>query len=113
MDNITNEQINKEFGTIFQEYRLKNKITQEKLAEKLTKSTKTISQIETGKDGTSKKTDIDFMNLLEITPNTLYKKFISNPMLKKRIELDDKINELNYDKIEALFKIIEVLKELK
>lgn len=113
MDNITNEQINKELGTIFQEYRLKNKITQEKLAEKLTKSTKTISQIETGKDGTSKKTDIDFMNFLGITPNTLYKKFITNPELKRKIEIDEKINELNYDKIEALFKIVEVLKGLE
>lgn len=113
MDNITNEQINKEFGTIFQEYRLKNKITQEKLAEKLTKSTKTISQIETGKDGTSKKTDIDFMNLLGITPNTLYKKFITDPALKRRIELDERINKLNCDKIDALFQIIEVLNQLK
>ncbi len=46
---ITNEQINKPFGMIFQEYRLKNNITQEKLAEELTKSTKTISQLETRK----------------------------------------------------------------
>lgn len=44
---VTNEQINKCLGTIFQEYRLKNNITQEKFAEELTKSTKTISQIET------------------------------------------------------------------
>ena len=48
-DNSGNEQINKTFGMIFQEYRLKNNITQEKLAEELTKSTKTISQLETRK----------------------------------------------------------------
>jgi len=35
-------------------------------AEDLAKSTKTISQIETGIDGTSKKTDIEFMNFLEL-----------------------------------------------
>ena len=54
MENITNEQINKVFGMIFQQYRLKNNYTQEKLAEELSKSTKTISQLETAKDGTSK-----------------------------------------------------------
>lgn len=109
---ITNEQINKVFGKIFKEYRLKNNITQEKFAEELTKSTKTISQIETGKDGTSKKTDIDFMNSLGITPNILYKKFITNIDLKQKVEISEKISELDPNKIEALFKIVEILKSL-
>ncbi len=109
---ITYEQINKVFGKIFKEYRLKNNITQEKFAEELTKSTKTISQIETGKDGTSKKTDIDFMNSLGITPNILYKKFITNIDLKQKIEISEKISELDPNKIEALFKIVETLKSL-
>ena len=95
----TNEQINKNFGTIFQEYRLKNNITQEKLAEELNKSTKTISQIETGKDGTSKKTDIDFMNLLGISPNMLYKNFITNTDLLRKIELEEKISTLDSKKL--------------
>lgn len=109
---ITYEQINKVFGKIFKEYRLKNNITQEKFAEELTKSTKTISQIETGKDGTSKKTDIDFMNSLGITPNILYKKFITNIDLKQKVEISEKISELDPNKIEALFKIVEILKSL-
>lgn len=112
MEEVTNEQINKVFGIVFQEYRQKNQITQEKFAEELTKSTKTISQIETGKDGTSKKTDIDFMNFLGITPNTLYKSFITNPELKRKVEIDERISELEPNKIEALFQIIEVLKNL-
>lgn len=112
MEELTNEQINKAFGIIFQEYRQKNQITQEKFAEELAKSTKTISQIETGKDGTSKKTDIDFMNFLGITPNTLYKAFITNPDLKKKVEIDEKISELEPNKIDALFKIVEALKSL-
>lgn len=112
MEEVTNEQINKVFGIVFQEYRQKNQITQEKFAEELTKSTKTISQIETGKDGTSKKTDIDFMNFLGITPNTLYKEFITNPDLKRKVEIDEKISELEPNKIEALFQIIEVLKNI-
>ena len=112
MENITNEQINKVFAMIFQQYRLKNNYTQEKLAEELSKSTKTISQLETAKDGTSKKTDIDLMNFLGITPNVLYKDFITNPELKQKIEISEKIDELSNDKIDALFKIIDVLNNL-
>lgn len=112
MENLTNEQINKAFGMTFQKYRLKNNLTQEKLAEELSKSTKTISQLETAKDGTSKKTDIDMMNFLGITPNILYKDFITNPELKQKIEISEKIDELSNDKIQALYKIIDVLKNL-
>lgn len=112
MENITNEQINKVFRIIFQKYRLKNNYTQEKLAEKLSKSTKTISQLETAKDGTSKMTDINLMNFLGIAPNVLYKEFITNPELKQKIEISEKIDELSNDKIDALFKIIDVLKDL-
>ena len=112
MENITNEQINKVFGMIFQQYRLKNNYTQEKLAEELSKSTKTISQLETAKDGTSKMTDINLMNFLGIAPNVLYKDFITNQKLKKKIEISEKIEELSNDKIDALFKIIDVLKGL-
>ena len=112
MVDLTNEQINKEFGMIFQQYRLKNNYTQEKLAEELSKSSKTISQLETAKDGTSKKTDIDLMNFLCITPNILYKNFITNPDLKKKIAIYEKLEELSSDKIDAVFKIIDVLKNL-
>lgn len=112
MENLTNEQINKAFGMTFQKYRLKNNLTQEKLAEELLKSTKTISQLETAKDGTSKKTDIDLMNFLGITHNVLYKDFITNPELKQKIEISEKIDELSNDKIQALNKIIDVLKNL-
>ena len=52
------------------------------------------------------------MNFLEITPNTLYKDFITNQNLKKIVEIDEKISELEPDKIEALFKIIDVLKNM-
>ena len=112
MGEATNEQINKALGAIFQEYRIKNKLTQEKLAEKLSKSTKTISQLENGNDGTSKKTDIDLMNTLGITPNILYKKFITNPEIKNKIEISEKIEELDADKIRALCIIVEAIKNL-
>lgn len=112
MEVITNKQINKKFGKTFQEYRLKKNLTQEKLAEELSKSTKTISQLETAKDGTSKRTDIDLMNFLGITPNILYKDFITNKEVKQKIELSEKIENLSSDKIEALLKIVDVFRTL-
>lgn len=52
------------------------------------------------------------MNFLGITPNVLYKDFITNPELKQKIEISEKIDELSNDKIQALNKIIDVLKNL-
>ena len=52
------------------------------------------------------------MNFLGIAPNILYKSFITNPDLMQKIEIDEKISELDSDKIQALFKIVEVLKNL-
>lgn len=112
MEKNISDQINKSFGKIFQQYRQRNNFTQEQLAETLSKSTKTISQLETGKDGTSKKTDIDLMNLLGIMPNTLYKSFITNTELKEKISLSEEINSLSIEKLAALSKIIEIIKEL-
>lgn len=113
MENVTSNVINEVLGKIFQEYRLKKGLTQEELAEKLIKSSKTISQYETAKDGTSKKTDIKLMNFLEITPNILYKDFITNPILKKKIEVSEKIEELQPKEIEAVYKMIDIIKEFK
>ena len=103
------DEINKTFGAIIQDYRLKNNLTQEKFAELTSKSSKTISQIETGKDGTSKKTDIEIMNILGIMPNTLYKDFITNPELIKKLELTDKINKLSPEKTKALMEIADII----
>ncbi len=52
------------------------------------------------------------MNFLGITPNILYKDFITNPELKQKIEISEKIDALPNDKIQALYKIIDVLKDL-
>lgn len=60
----------------------------------------------------AKKTDIDLMNFLGIPHNNLYKDFITNPELKQKIEVSEKIEGLPSDKLEALFKIIDILKGL-
>ena len=112
MEEKLGEKINKSFGIIFQDARLNKELTQQQVAELLSKSVKTISQIETAKDGTSKKTDIDFMNLLEITPNELYKDFITNENLKSKIIISEKISSLSPEKVDAILKIIEVIKDI-
>lgn len=106
------DNLKQSFGLIFQDRRLKNNLTQEQVAEELAKSSNTISRIETAKDGTSKQTDIDFMNLLEIMPNELYKQHITNPNLKRKIEVSDKICNLSPDKVEALLKVIDAIEKL-
>lgn len=112
MEEITNSQINRYIGKIFQKYRMKYSFTQEQLADKLCKSSKTISQIETGKDGTSKKTDIEYMNLLGITPNVLYKDFVTNPEVIRKIEIGEKINNLSPKKVDAVLRIIDEIDKL-
>lgn len=52
------------------------------------------------------------MNTLGITPNILYKDFITNPDIKSKIEISEKIEELDADKIRALYIIIEAIKNL-
>lgn len=107
------DEIKKCFGNIFQRARISKNITQQQIAESLSKSSKTISQIETGKDGTSKQTDIALMNLLEITPNELYNDFITNSSLKNKMELVNEIYNLSPSQITALFKIIDAIKEIE
>ena len=53
------------------------------------------------------------MNLLEITPNELYKNFITNKNLKLKMELEEKINSLSFEQIEAVSDIIEIIKKIK
>ena len=52
------------------------------------------------------------MNYLGITPNILYKSFITNPEVKKKIEISEKIEELDDSKITALYSIIDAIKNL-
>ena len=110
---IDNNVINKIFGNIIQDFRLKNNLTQEQLAEKIGISTKYMSKIETGIRGLSSQKLIKCMNILAITPNTLYKKLINNNSMLKQLELAEEINSLPDDKLEFIIKIIKDMKELR
>ncbi len=104
--------IDKILGEIFKEYRLKNSLTQEKIAEKLGISVKYISRIENGTGGVKVETLVNYMNILGISPNTIFEKLIENDDLKLQIQLSKKLTELSDDKINFVITIIDLLKNL-
>lgn len=104
--------IDKILGQIFKEYRTKNKLTQEQIAEKLEISVKYISRIENGTGGVKVETLVNYMNILGISPNVIFEKLIENDNLKRQIELSKKINELPDDKIDFIISIIDLIRNL-
>ena len=112
MDSISKSDIDKIFGKILREFRIKSGLTQEQLSEKLGISLKYISRIENGNNGIKTQTLIKYMNILGITPNTLYSKFITNEEAKKNILLSEKINSLSDEKKEFVSSIIDLLNNM-
>ena len=112
MDSISKSDIDKIFGKILRESRIKSGLTQEQLSEKLGISLKYISRIENGNNGIKTQTLIKYMNILGITPNTLYSKFITNAEIKKNVLLSEKINSLSDEKKEFISSIIDLLNNM-
>ena len=83
MNSISKSDIDKTFGKILKDFRVKNGFTQEVMAEKLGISLKYISRIENGYSGIKTRTLINYMNILGITPNTIFKELIRLNMLAK------------------------------
>ena len=90
MGSISKSDIDKNFGKVLREFRVRNGYTQEQLSEKLGISLK-------------------YMNLLGITPNTIYKNLINNPEIAKNINLSEKINSLNDDKKGLVASIVDLI----
>ena len=87
-------------------------LTQEQLAEQLGISLKYISRIENGNNGIKTQTLIKYMNILKITPNTLYKEFITDSQTKKNIELTEKICSLSEEKKVFITSVIDLLNDM-
>ena len=104
--------IDKVLGEIFKEYRVKNKLTQEKIAEKLGISVKYISRIENGTGGVKVETLVNYMNILGISPNVIFENLIVNDNLKPQMLLSKKASELPDDKINFVISVIDLLKDL-
>ena len=104
--------IDKILGEIFKEYRLKNQLTQEKIAEKLGISVKYISRIENGIGGVKVETLVNYMNILSISPNVIFDKLIVNEKLRSQMDLSKKASNLDDDKIQFVTSIIDLLEKL-
>ena len=113
MDSISKTDIDKIFGKILKTYRLKKGYTQEVMAEKLGISLKYISRIENGYSGIKTRTLINYMNILGITPNTIYKEFMTNEEIIKQIKISEKLNQLSEEKLNFVDDMIDLLINIK
>ena len=112
MEPVSKENIDKIFGKILREYRIKNNLTQEQLSEKLGISLKYISRIENGNNGVKTQTLINYMNILGITPDLLYKPFIKHSEISENIKVSEKIVSLSKEKKQFILEIVDLLNNL-
>lgn len=112
MNSVSKSDIDKNFGKILRDFRVKNKLTQEQLSEKLGISLKYISRIENGNNGVKTQTLINYMNILGITPNTIYAPFITDQNATKNIEISEKLSALSDEKKDFINAMIDLLKNL-
>ena len=101
------------FGKLLKHYREDLRFTQAEISEKLGISEKYVSRIENGTGGISKETLIKYINILEVTPNRMFKSFVTSPKVQTEIELCEKISGLSTKKQKAALEIIKLLKDLK
>ena len=109
MNSISKSDIDKTFGKILKDFRLKNGFTQDIMAEKLGISLKYISRIENGYSGIKTSTLINYMNLLGISPNTIFGNFITNKNIQKQLEISKKLNQLSTEKVNFVDNMIDLL----
>lgn len=112
MKSLKKLDIDKVLGEVFKEYRVKNKLTQEKIAEKLGISVKYISRIENGTGGVKVETLVNYMNILGITPNVIFEKLIINKQLESQLQLSKKASKLSEEKIDFIVSVIDLLENL-
>ena len=113
MVSVSKSEIDKIFGKILRDFRVKNGFTQEQLSEKLGISLKYISRIENGNNGIKTQTLIKYMNILGIMPNIIYKDFINNTEVLDDINLFNKISSLSSDQKIFISSVIDLLKNPK
>ncbi len=111
MSTLSKSNIDKSFGKLLRDYRIKAGLTQEKLSEQLGISLKYISRIENGNNGVKTQIQIKYMNILGISPNTLYKEFITNPNIKESVELSERIDNLSEEKKLLVSSIIDLVEK--
>ena len=109
MKSLKKQDIDKVLGEVFKEYRVKNNLTQEKIAEKLGISVKYISRIENGTGGVKVETLVNYMNILGISPNVIFEKLIVHKDLENQMKLSKKASELSEEKLDFIISVIDLL----
>ena len=109
MDSFSKSEIDKFFGKIIKEYRLKSGITQEKLSEELGISIKYVSRLENGYSGIKRQTLINCMNLLGISPNIIFSEFMTNEDVINKIEISHKLEKLSKKQLNFVNGMIELI----
>ena len=104
--------IDSSIGKVFKAYRKKHRLTQDKMAEKLEISEKYISRLENGNSGVKLETLVNYMNILGIAPNVVFKDLITNKDAKFQVDLSYKISQLPEEKIVFLDKLVDNLESL-
>lgn len=112
MKSLKKQDIDKILGEVFKEYRVKNNLTQEKIAEKLGISVKYISRIENGTGGVKVETLVNYMNILGISPNVIFEKLIVHKDLENQMKLSKKASKLSEKKLDFIISIIDLLEDL-
>ena len=115
MDERTEKKISidKFIGQVLKEYRVKNKFTQERVAERLGISVKYIARIENGTGGVKVETLVNYMNILGISPNVIFEKLITNRSLKNQMELSGKARTLTDEELKFVISVVDLLKNLE
>ena len=112
MKSLKKQDIDKVLGEVFKEYRVKNNLTQEKIAEKLGISVKYISRIENGTGGVKVETLVNYMNILGISPNVIFEKLIIHKDLKTQMKLSKKASELSDETLDFIISVIDLLENI-
>ena len=104
---MNNDNINKEYGKILQNFRQKNHFTQEKVSELTGLDPKYISQIERGELKGSIKTLLNFCNAYKVTPNDVLLNFLN--YTPNTNNYDSRINSLSLRDKEMIDSLLEFL----
>lgn len=100
---------NSKYGKILQEYRKKNHLTQENVAEITGLAPRYMSQIKRGELKGTIKTLLSFCNAYKITPNDLLLDFLDSNTKKSKDSYDYKINKLSIRDKEIINDLLEYL----
>lgn len=112
MEYISKEIIYKNLGEVFKKYRIKNHLTQEKIAEELGISVKYISRIENGTGGVKLERLVNYLNILGILSNVAFYDLINNQKLNYQLELSKKLEDLSDSEIKFIINFIDLMKNL-